>query len=92
MKKVHIRTRRKSPFFRYLIAVLSFLIIIPLLLEAGVFIKDRKEPWHPSYQKVDISGIIAKEKLSEKDYALILEQTGLTKTGFDSLKETGNIE
>lgn len=92
MKKVHIKTKKKVPFLRAVFAVLSFLIITAIILEAGVFVKDRDEVWAPDYQKVDISSVISKETLTKKDYDLIFSQTGLTRTGFDSLKAEGDTD
>ena len=42
------------------------------------------ERFSPNYERVDISGVLAKGSLSEEDYELIYLQTGLTRVGLDS--------
>lgn len=41
--------------------------------------------WSPDYQKVDISGILSKFNLTDDDYEILYEQTGLTRLGVDGL-------
>lgn len=43
--------------------------------------------WHPDYPRVDLQPILGKESLSEEDYRVLYEQTGLTRVGVDGLRE-----
>lgn len=49
--------------------------------------------WRPSYEmlsKDELSAVYNKAELSEADYELLFEQTGLTKTGIDRARERTN--
>ena len=43
--------------------------------------------WSPDYQMVDIDEVLMKSELSADDYALLYQQTGLTKLGVDGLMQ-----
>ena len=61
-------------------------------VELSTQISDKTwEQWTPSYERSDLSAILAKEqdKLTEDDYAVIYAQTGLTKIGADRMFEKG---
>ncbi|MGN1061862.1 MAG: hypothetical protein ACI4RO_01925 [Candidatus Scatosoma sp.] len=61
-------------------------------VELSTQISDKTwDQWKPSYEKADLSAILAKERkdLTEDDYAVIYAQTGLTKIGADRMFEKG---
>ncbi len=43
--------------------------------------------WSPDYQMVDIDEVLMKSEFSADDYALLYQQTGLTKLGVDGLMQ-----
>ena len=48
--------------------------------------------YEPEWKKEDISKVIEKDKLSEKDYSFLFKQTGLSKLAIDDLMNSGEKE
>lgn len=53
------------------------------ILQLAFYLADREKIWRPDYDMVDLSEVLEKEELSDDDYALLFEQTGLTRIGVD---------
>ncbi len=51
----------------------------------------RWQQWKPNYAKKDLTEVLSKKSFTEEDYALLYEQTGLTKLGVDGLKREGRL-
>lgn len=83
------RTRKR-------LAIALCVVVFLSALFAGLEISTAKVKaegiWRPDYDKVSIAETLDKTKLTEEDYALLYEQTGLTKLGVDGLFEKGNKE
>ncbi len=92
MRKVSPKLKRKHPVLRVFLVIVAVILAIFLLLEAGVFALHYKEPYTPDYKKEDISAVLSKETLTDENYSLLFEQTGLTKIGVDSLISAGRGE
>jgi len=85
MKQVSVKVRRKNRALRIIAVIISVLLILAAVLEAGVFISHFEKVWKPDYAKEDISALLSKAALSEQDYELIYRQTGLTKIGVNAI-------
>lgn len=59
------------------------LLLTFLGLQIAFVLADGIKLWRPDYEMIDIGDILDKDELSEKDYEILFEQTGLTKTGVD---------
>lgn len=82
----YVRTKSKIPYaVRIFIYIIAACMLLFLLLEIGVLSLHYKEPYKPDYKKEDLSSIIYKDKLSDKDYDTLLLQTGVTKAGVDAI-------
>lgn len=68
-------------------------IIILIFLVAGIFLWCKgctdKAHFTPNWEKKDISGVLAKEKLTAADYKFLSAQTGLSKTAIDDFLSSG---
>ncbi len=71
----------------FLIAAVS----LALVLEIGIRVRAAYKPYLPNYEKIDISGILVKETLSDEDYETLFLQTGLTRLGIDGLRDRGLV-
>ncbi len=89
MRKVSVKLRKKHPVLRVFLTIISVIVAVLLLLELGVFALHFKEVYSPDYEKEDISSVLTKEILTDEDYSLLFNQTGLTKIGVDSLISAG---
>ncbi len=92
MRKISPKLKRKHPVLRGFSIALAVFFAIILLLELGVFALHYKEPYTPDYKKEDISALLSKDALTDEDYSLLFNQTGLTKIGIDSLNSAGRSE
>ncbi len=63
--------------------VLGVLLIIFSGLEIAFVVADGIECWSPDYARVDLTEILNKTELTDEDYSLLYDQTGLTKTGIN---------
>lgn len=64
-------------------AIIGTILITCLGMEIAFVVADKIECWHPDYEQRDISGILDKQELTDEDYDLLYEQTGLTRMGVD---------
>ena len=79
-------------FLKIIAVILLFVLYVLIYLQAGaVFIEHTWSSWKPDYDKVDITDILMKKELSDADYTLIYEQTGLTRLGVDPLIKEGIV-
>lgn len=67
-----------------LIVLITILIIITAISIAEIIIKP-KGYTRPEYDKIDITGILSKESLSDDDYKELFFQTGLGKIAIDEI-------
>ncbi|MBR2916522.1 MAG: hypothetical protein IKC07_02830, partial [Clostridia bacterium] len=68
------------------------ILIFALLISFWCASCERNAYFEPEWERKDISALLEKEKLNEKDYALLRTQTGLSKSGIDSLIKSGRKE
>ncbi len=74
-----------------IVILLIFVLLLPLILRGGIELAAVTwKPWEPDYPKVDISPILEKDSLTDEDYKILYEQTGLTKIGIDGFLESGD--
>jgi len=77
--------------------LLGFVSLI-IILFIGLYVMNTIEPSYydrPNYEKIDISPILLKDKLSEVDYKILFYQTGLGKVAIDEIitkKDTAIID
>ncbi len=84
-KKIYVREKKKNRALKAVSITLAVLVIIASVLRIGVLTVHREKIWRPSYKKQDISSVINKDSLSESDYLLVSQQTGLSKKAIDEL-------
>ena len=73
-----------------LLALFSFALMLFGVLELGVCYADTSwTQWRPNYEQEDLTPILAKTTLTEKDYDKIYRQTGLTKLAVDDCVKRG---
>lgn len=67
--------------------------VVAALFLLNLFLQDvwahRAEYFVPDYQQVDLSPVLAQDALSQEDYDLLFEQTGLAQPAVDALLERG---
>ncbi len=79
-----LRDILKSRWVKISAILLLIVLLIPLVLRGGIEIVARTwSPWTPQYEKVDILPILEKRELTDEDYDILFEQTGLTKIAID---------
>ena len=87
--KIQILNNR---FVKIIAAILLFAIYVLIYLQAGAaYIENTWEAWKPDYEKADLTELLLKSELSDEDYELVYQQTGLTRLGVDPLLSDGNI-
>lgn len=79
----------KRKWVKIVAIFLASVIFIALILEIGFLARSSYKAYLPDYDKIDITGILKKETLSDEDYETLFLQTGLTKLGIDGLLEKG---
>ena len=81
---------------KIVIIALSLLIAAISLcstLQIGVIVaRNSWKHWRPTYAMLDIAETIKKETLTDADYRMLYQQTGLTKIGIDGLRGAGKTE
>lgn len=75
-----------------LVCVFCVALFLFSVIDTGMDVAHMWEPWYPDYASRDISGVLEKSELTEEDYALLLEQTGLTRIGVDRMLAAGDKE
>jgi len=68
---------------------LAIAVLIPAILEICFLLRSSYKAYRPDYEKIDISSIVMKERLTDEDYQTLFLQTGLTRIGIDGLIEKG---
>lgn len=82
----------KKLWFKILAIALVAVIAIPCTLRAGIdVLAATYTVWSPDYEKLDISPILEKESLTDEDYEILFQQTGLTKIAIDDFRSAGKI-
>ncbi len=82
----------KKRWVKVVASVTVVILLVPVMLRGGIEITAATwEPWEPDYEAVDILPILMKDELTDEDYEILYEQTGLTKIGIDDLLAEGNI-
>ena len=86
MQKTDKKNRKFWVFFFsiFLAIVLSFLAVGQI---GALVTKDTLAFWRPDYPKVDITSLLYKQELTQEDYALLYQQTGITQIGIDDMRE-----
>lgn len=88
--------KKKSRAFRIILGIfvflLSLVVVLLIVLQAGMMAAHAWSPWVPGYDKIDLSSILSEEELSAEDYETLYRQTGLTRLGVDGLLERGEEE
>lgn len=85
--------KRRSVWVRITAAFLCVLLVAAVFLglaQLGVEINQNWKRWVPDYEKKDITAILKKPQLTEEDYQILYEQTGLAKAGVDGLLAKGS--
>lgn len=85
MAKHSVRTRVVA-------AILCVVFLVSIFLgiaQIGVEINQAWRRWMPDYEKKDITAILKKPELTDEDYQILYEQTGLAKAGVDGLIKRG---
>lgn len=95
MKTKNQKRKKMNRKKKLAVALACFLVFVSSVLgglQLGVLYTDKMwKHWYPDYEKTDISPILAKEELTDGDYAVLYAQTGLTKIGIDGLRERGDL-
>ncbi len=80
---------RLGKFFAVLLGILTGIVGLVSLISAGLLIADgaaeRTARVVPSYAKIDLEELIAKEEWTDEDYDTVYRQTGLKRSGADSV-------
>ncbi len=80
----------KKRWVKVLAVIAAAILMIPVVLRAGIeLVGIIWEPWSPDYEAIDILPILEKESLTDRDYDILFEQTGLTRVGIDELLAEG---
>ena len=80
----------KKRSVRIIAIVLAIVTLLPIIVRAGIdVVAATYEVWSPDYDMVDISSVLDKDLLTDADYDLLFEQTGLTKIGIDDMLAKG---
>lgn len=73
-------------------AIIGTILITALGFEIAFLVSDANiKCWRPDYDKIDLSEILEKTELTDEDYELLFEQTGLGKTGIDRALARGYV-
>lgn len=85
--------KKKLPKNITRVAICALIIgLLTLICASGQIayeVTDTFECWRPNYERIDIRPILDQAELSDKDYSILYEQTGLTKIGIDRARERG---
>ena len=89
-RRPRVRVRKKRSV-KTLMVVISMFLLLAVVLEAGVFAEHYfYRPYSPNYEKKDISSLLNKGALSQEDYNLLFEQTGLSSEAIDDFLKVGD--
>lgn len=73
----------------FLICFIFGLVLVPTILALWTAKAEREAHYVPEYEQVDLTFVLQKDSLEDSDYAMLLWQTGLSKSGVDDLYENG---
>ena len=71
--------------------VLAAIIAVAMVLYSGLVFDHQNLQWIPDYKQKSLEEIILKTELSQEDYDIIYQQTGVTKIGVDELINHGKM-
>lgn len=71
--------------------VFAAIIAVVIVLYSGMVVDHQNLQWVPDYEQKSIDEIISKTELSQEDYDVIYQQTGITKVGVDSLLQNDKL-
>ncbi len=92
MAKKRDKNAVRRLWLTWILAVVLFVSTVLGGLQLGAIITMKTwEHWTPNYEKQDLGPILAKQTLTDEDYAVLYRQTGLTKLGVDGLLQAGNV-
>lgn len=83
-----MQKKRRKGLAIALCLVILFCVVLAGLENSTAKVK-AEGVWRPDYDKVSIEEVLEKAELTDADYELLYEQTGLTKLGVDGLKDRG---
>ncbi len=86
--KVKVKKNKKLKALKIIAAVLVAALCFLAVFRYGVQYKHRSALWMPDYEMQDISEVIKKDTLTDADYELVFNQTGLTKEGVDACDDS----
>ena len=81
----------KNKAVKIISVILAVVILIVATLSIGTAFSKNYKQWKPNYKMQDIKTVLQKTELSADDYALLFNQTGLTKIGVDAMISAGRI-
>ena len=81
----------KNKAVKIISVILAVVILIVATLSIGTAYSKNYKAWKPNYEMKDIKTVLQKTELSADDYALLFNQTGLTKIGVDAMISAGRI-
>lgn len=80
----------KKLWFKITCGVVGALLLILLIVKGGIeLVAATYSVWSPDYDMIDIDPILEKETLTDEDYKILFEQTGITKIGIDDMLSKG---
>ncbi|MBR3805802.1 MAG: hypothetical protein IKJ13_03070 [Clostridia bacterium] len=80
----------KKLWFKITCGVVGALLLILLIVKGGIeLVAATYSVWSPDYDMIDIDPILEKETLTDDDYKILFEQTGITKIGIDDMLSKG---
>lgn len=83
---------KKNKVVRRAVAWISGTVLLTAFLLFWIHVTEGEARYAPEYPKVDISGYLKREKLTEEDYQLLYQQTGLSSLAVDALRAEGREE
>lgn len=89
MEKVKKKKSVKRILAITLAVILSLCALAFAFAEISFRIAHNWRQWTPDYEMKELMPILAKAELTDEDYAVLYEQTGLTKLGVDGLRAQG---
>lgn len=87
MRKGRQLSSGKKHILHTSVSVLLLILAAFLTLAVATALTDNEAHISPDYPKIDISAVIAREKLSDADYEKLYYQTGLGRSAIDELRE-----
>lgn len=80
----------KKLWFKITCIVVGVALLILLVVKGGIeLVAATYDVWSPDYRMVDIDPILDKDTLTDEDYELLYNQTGITKIGIDDMLANG---